>query len=286
MRLCCGMRPAGRRRPPSKGSWRSIRWRFRRMGPSWPVGVQDGTVVLWEVTSGQEKATLQGNTDWARSVAFSPDGTTLASGGSRDGTVVLWDVASGQETATLQGHIYVVYSVAFSPDGATLASGSRDGTVVLWEVASGQETATLRHTTGLTSVAFSPDGTTLASVSYDETVRLWDVASGQEKATLRGHTSWVRSVAFSPDGTTLASGSWDNTVGTYIEYCAKTDEKYKVRCIPRKDITLGTPSRNRLRDGMAGGVIRHLTVFFQPTARSFSTVLGNSVSPSLDTTSA
>ncbi|HRS14606.1 MAG TPA: WD40 repeat domain-containing protein, partial [Candidatus Bipolaricaulis sp.] len=70
---------------------------------------------------------------WVRSVAFSPDGTVLASG-SDDGTIKLWDVTSGTGLRTLTGHTYPVNSVAFSPDGKTLASGSNDGTVLLWDV--------------------------------------------------------------------------------------------------------------------------------------------------------
>ena len=72
------------------------------------------------------------------SVAFSPDGKTLASG-SMDDSIKLWDVASGKNTATLKGHDNDVYSVAFSPDGKTLASGSIDQTIKLWDVASHEE---------------------------------------------------------------------------------------------------------------------------------------------------
>ena len=78
---------------------------------------------LWDVQTGEQLATLKGHTDGVYSVAFSPDGSTLASG-SADNTVRLWDVQTGEQLRTLEGHTDGVTSVAFSPDGSTLASGS------------------------------------------------------------------------------------------------------------------------------------------------------------------
>ncbi len=146
------------------------------------------------------------------SIAFSPDGGTLVSGGYG---MKLWSVREGREIVALTRprHSSYVTSVAFSPDGGTLASGSNDHTVKLWSVREGREIATLTgHSSVVSSVAFSPDGGTLASGSHDNTVKLWSVREGREIATLTGHSYMVFSVAFSPDGGTLASGSNDHTV--------------------------------------------------------------------------
>jgi len=131
-------------------------------------------MTLWDVATGESRASLgRGST---RSVAFSPDGTLLASG-SVYGFVHLWDVTANQEQDTLGEHDEIVYALAFSPDGTTLASASRDGTVRLWDVATRDIVATIRlPRTPIWSVAFSPDGKLLATGSSDDLIRLWDVA--------------------------------------------------------------------------------------------------------------
>ena len=94
----------------------------------------NGIIQLWDVTTGTLRHTLEGPAARIRSMVFSPDGRTLATGSANH--VRLWDVATGTLRHTLEGHADEVWSVAFSPDGRTLASGSLDGTILLWDVVS------------------------------------------------------------------------------------------------------------------------------------------------------
>ena len=185
----------------------SVSWAYGESYESW-----HGKVWLWDVDSRTLKASIKDHTGPVSSVAFSPDGKTIASA-SDDHTVRLWDVESGAQKASLKGRIYEVLSVAFSPDGKTIAGSSWDNTVQLWDVESGaQKTSIEGHSEWSQSAPFSPDGKTIAGSSWGNTVQLWDVESGAQKASLKGHIDEVLSVAFAPDGKTLASGSYDGTI--------------------------------------------------------------------------
>ena len=155
-----------------------------------------------------------GHTGYINSVAFSPDGTKIVSGGS-DCTVRVWDIKTGlQIGASLTGHTGWVKSVAFSPDGTKIVSGSLDGTIRIWDVETGRQIG--EPLTGLIgwveSVAFSHDGKKIVG-GGGNTIRIWDSKTGRQIGeSLTKCTSEVRSVSFSPNSTKIVGGCEDGTI--------------------------------------------------------------------------
>jgi WD40 repeat protein len=192
-------------------------------GQTIATAAQDNTVKLWGASDHRLIRTLTAHNGGVNSVAFTPDGAFLASGGefvfgdpSRN--IKLWRAADGAfiRDFAVPDTAGLAYSVAVSPDGTLLATGQSSGQVLLFRISDGALVRTLNgHTDQVFSVAFAPNGATLASGSADRTVRIWRVSDGRRLRTLTGHTFFVMSVAFSPDGTTLASGSFDGTVRLY-----------------------------------------------------------------------
>jgi RNA polymerase sigma factor (sigma-70 family) len=174
--------------------------------------LEKGRMLLWEPAAEKEvRLPRELAQAWA---AFSPDGKTLAVGGSTrepPGEVRLWDVATGKEIRPLTEKCPQTCPLAFSPDGKALATTSTDGGVRLYDVASGKVIrdlgATPRFVYPVKHLAFSPDGKSLLTAGAENACRLWDVAPGKELSTEAGPRRGVTSLAFSPDGKRLVVGA-------------------------------------------------------------------------------
>jgi len=176
---------------------------------------EDTLVHVWDVETGEPVRVLEGLTGPVTSVAFSPDGNSLAAGAVTDCAAnivfMIWNPDDGEVLTTWGGAPSTVMSVAFNPNGQQFAVGGIWGlqlidvnTLETWDLPG--------HTASVTSIAYSPDGKLFASGSEDQTIRLWETQSQESLHVLAGHTDTVTSVAFSPDGEELASGSYDGTV--------------------------------------------------------------------------
>ncbi|HEX5138358.1 MAG TPA: serine/threonine-protein kinase [Planctomycetota bacterium] len=140
-----------------------------------------GGIVLRRAADGEVARRWHGSGLAIDALAFSPDGTILATGGE-DTVVRLWSVPDGTEIASMRGHTMAVYALVFSPDGRALASGSDDHSIRIWGVARGEERLVLSgHRRYVFDLAFSPDGKTLASASGDNTVRFWSTVPERER---------------------------------------------------------------------------------------------------------
>jgi WD40 repeat protein/mono/diheme cytochrome c family protein len=147
-------------------------------------------------------------------LAFSPDGTHLATGGYHE--VLIWELASGKLVRRLQNLPERTYAIRFSSNGWWIATASgtpaQSGVVRLWDARTGEVIRDLIETEdSVFALAFSGNSRLLAAGGCDRTIRIWDLASGKLAKSIEDHADWVLDLDFSPDGTRLVSGSRDKT---------------------------------------------------------------------------
>jgi WD40 repeat protein len=211
----------------------TITWLIHSQAKKLPIG----TIIL----------TYRGHPNGVESVAWSPDGTRIASSGynlqvwdattgnristafsgdaivswspdsNRIATAIgdpqVWDAATGKNILTYHGHSPLVQALAWSPNGKYIASGAQDKTVQVWNAATGENIFTYHgHFSQINAVAWSPDSKRIASgggngLNQDYTVQVWDATTGTNALTYRGSSTDILALAWSPNGTRIASTS-------------------------------------------------------------------------------
>lgn len=177
------------------------------------IAFADSTgIQVLDVQSGKRLLYLAGHRDWVESVAFSPDGSKLVSGGY-DSVAKIWDAKTGKELMTLRGHKALVHNAIFSHDASQILTASWDRTVKLWDAKSGKCLKTFAggHTSIVEYAVFSPDRKQILSCGYDNKAIIWDIASGKQLLTLLSHTGGIQTAYYSRDGKTILTGSFDKT---------------------------------------------------------------------------
>lgn len=181
---------------------------FSPDGQTLVAGSFDNQVRIWDIATKECRQTLIGHNYWVWRVAYSPDGTVLATASSGDLTIRLWDVKTGKCLLILQGHQDWIWAIAFHPHGKILVSCSNDGTIKLWDLATGSCISTwTEHQTWVMSVAWSPDGQTLVSSDADAKIKLWDLSTQKCIKTLKTPRLYEAMNIYAVTGLTAAQKS-------------------------------------------------------------------------------
>lgn len=234
-------------------------------GKSLATGLSDGTIALWDISTGKETKTLKGHTKKVTSLAFSGDGQVLVSC-SEDKTVKLWNIADAKERCTFKGHDGLNLWVAITPDGKTVACLGTKELVYqarIWDVAKETEKAT-HPCRGLPSVvALTADGDHF--IDGQGTMIVREISTGKDVRSMDAHKRGVKSIAISADGKTVVSGDYDGQVIVWELATAKVISSFKVSDSPQENVAItgdgkrvvtgGLHNRVKLWDAASGSLL-------------------------------
>jgi WD40 repeat protein len=242
----------------------AVRVTFSPVDKRLAAAYADGTVKVYNASTGQELLKLSGHKGVINDVVFSPDGKRLATAGA-DKTVKIWDSSTGIKLQDMNAHNSEVLRVLFCPKTKRLASAGINGTIKIWDVNSGSELKTLPgHKNPVVSFLFSKDATKLASVSTDGTSKVWDLESGNDLGTVVGCNLNAISAVLSPDGSRMAVA---NVLGM-VNVCKANTKEEKIL------LTLYDPSKSVYSIAYNSDGTRLATASSDGTARVWDAISG------------
>ena len=213
----------------------------------------DSTASTWTLErtfgTGDGKSLI---TDRANSIAFSPDGKTLAIGSgepSRSGDITLWEVTTGKLTTTYEErHLDSVFALDFSPDGKLLASGGADKAVRITDLSTGKVVKVFEgHTHHVLGVTWRADGRLLASSGADNVVKVWDWTTGDRRKNVDGWDKEVTGIRYLGAADQIATSAGDNKLRLI------TSDGGEVKQLPGSTAFLQSLATNRAGDIILGG---------------------------------
>ena len=210
---------------------------------------RDKTLKVWDLDTGRELATLEGDRDWITGCAITRDGKRAVSV-SRDGWLRVWNLEKSAEVLSVKGHTTArVFGCAVTDDGRRAVSASADGSLKVWELATGRVLAVCRgHSDWVLGCAVTGNGRRVVSASRDRTLKVWDLESGSPLATLQGHEGAVTGCAVTADGRLIVSASEDRTLKVWdlrSSRCLRTlngDGDFTVLAVTRAAVWAGDVS--------------------------------------------
>ena len=230
----------------------------------------DGSVVLWDIASGDKLRTFSGHVGKVKAMAFTKDGKQLVTGDAT--TVRIWDVATGLQARAIEHpHTGHVMDLVLLPDGKTLYTCSTDGNAKAWDLESGRELLVFKHASPLYTLALSPNGSSLVTGGKDGSLQLWEALTGRRGLAWSHGTkpTTVNSISFAPDGSLLATSGDDHV--TYVSQfahaavtprysVAATDEAWRARFSPDGRFLITTSKDHSIvvTEALDGGALAHL----------------------------